>query len=83
MFIHNIAQKEGEHKMSETKTQKIMKIIAEEREKRGLTYYKMAELIGCSPRAVSYWETGQREIRDIELADSILRTLGRAIELGK
>lgn len=69
--------------MSETKTQKIMKIIAEEREKRGLTYYKMAELIGCSPRAVSYWETGQREIRDIELADSILRTLGRAIELGK
>lgn len=69
--------------MNKSKTRIIMDIIAEERKTRGLSYRQMAILLGCTARAVSYWETGQREIRDIELADSILVKLGRTIEIGK
>lgn len=61
----------------------IVKILKEERLNRGLSYSKFGELIGCTSRAVSYWEQGQRIPRDIEVIDRVLTNLGYEISIKK
>lgn len=55
---------------------KIRKLIAEERKKRAVTYAAFAREAGCTDRAISYWENGQRTPRDIETIERVLHNLG-------
>lgn len=61
----------------------IVKILKEERLDRGLSYNKFGELIGCTGRAVSYWEQGQRIPRDIEVIERVLNSLGYEMVIKK
>ena len=37
-------------------------ILRKERESRRITQQQMADLLGCTKMAVSYWETGKRSM---------------------
>ncbi|MBP3927453.1 MAG: helix-turn-helix transcriptional regulator [Clostridium sp.] len=52
------------------------------REKAGLTRKELAAMIGCSDRAVQYWEDGQREITLVN-ADALCRALSIELVIGK
>lgn len=60
----------------------IGKLIQEERERRGLSYNQLAIKVGCTGRAISYWETGQR-VPSIEMADKVLAALDITLQIGK
>lgn len=59
----------------------IVNILQSERLNRGLSYNKFGKLIGCTGRAVSYWEQGQRIPRDIEVIERVLNNLGYEITI--
>jgi len=61
---------------------KVVEILKEEREKRGMSYYAFAKLIGASDMAVRYWEIGERIPKDLEVVNQILLKLNRTITLG-
>lgn len=61
----------------------IVNILQAERLNRELSYNKFGELIGCTGRAVSYWEQGQRTPRDIEVIERVLNNLGYEILIKK
>lgn len=60
----------------------IGKIIKKERELQGLSFSQLARKAGCTSRAISYWETDQREIT-VKMADQVLNALGTTCILGK
>lgn len=60
----------------------IGKIIQEERIKQKLTRKQLAMMAGCTSRAISYWEIGQRDI-SVKMADEVLKALGVTFNLGK
>lgn len=60
----------------------IGKLIQKEREKQGLSCNQLAIKTGCTGRAISYWETGQR-VPSIEMADNVLTALGITLQIGK
>lgn len=56
-------------------------MIATERTKANLSTKKLAEAVGCSSKAIKYWEAGKRGI-SFEYADKIFRALGKTITIG-
>ncbi len=56
-------------------------MIATERTKNNLSTKKLAEAIGCSSRAIEYWESGKRKI-SLENADKIFKALGKTLIIG-
>lgn len=56
-------------------------MIAIERTKQNLSTKKLAELVGCSSRAIEYWEAGKRRI-SFEYADKIFKVLGTTLTIG-
>lgn len=60
---------------------KIGKIIEKERIKSNISRSKLAEMIGCTSRAIDYWENGKRSI-SLENADKIFKALGKTITIG-
>lgn len=52
------------------------------REEAGLSRKQLAAMIGCSDRAVQYWEDGQREITLVN-ADALCRALGIELVIGR
>lgn len=58
------------------------KILKEERIKQGLSQRKLAEAVGVTPRAIIYWESGQRQM-NIENADRIFKALHISIKIGE
>ncbi len=56
-------------------------MIATERIKANLSTKKLAELVGCSSRAIEYWEAGKRRI-SFEYADKIFKVLGKTLIIG-
>ena len=58
------------------------KIIAEERNKQGISQAKLAEMTGFSDRTISLWETGKRGIT-ITSADRVAKALGITVTIGK
>lgn len=56
-------------------------MIAIERTKQNLSTKKLAELVGCSSRAIEYWESGKRSI-SLENADKIFKALNMKITIG-
>lgn len=57
-------------------------LIKEERAKQGLSANKLAKIAGCSARAITYIEKGERKPRDIYFIDKILKALKVSIEIG-
>lgn len=64
------------------KQEEVSKILKKERLKRGLTFKEFGKLIGCTGRAVSYWETGKRNI-SLDAADKAFKNLGITVTIGK
>lgn len=60
---------------------KIGELIEKERIKSNISKAKLAEKIGCTSRAIDYWENGERSI-SLENADKIFKALGTAIVIG-
>jgi transcriptional regulator with XRE-family HTH domain len=56
-------------------------MIATERTKNNLSTKKLAEAVGCSSRAIEYWEGGKRKI-SLENADKIFKALGKTLIIG-
>lgn len=56
-------------------------MIATERTKANLSTKKLAEIAGCSSRAIEYWESGKRKI-SLENADKIFKALGKTLIIG-
>lgn len=56
-------------------------MISEERVKNNLSRKKLAEKIGCTSRAIEYWESGKRSI-SLENADKIFKALNMKITIG-
>ncbi len=56
-------------------------MIATERTKNNLSTKKIAEAVGCSSRAIEYWESGKRKI-SLENADKVFKTLGKILIIG-
>lgn len=59
----------------------IGKIIEKERKNKNISKVKLAEMIGCTTRAIDYWENGTRSI-SLENADKIFKALGATITIG-
>lgn len=62
--------------------EELIKIIKAERERQGLSYTQLAQKVGCTSRAISYWETGQR-FMTMEMANKVLIALGISFVIGK
>jgi len=60
---------------------KIGELIEKERTKKNISKTKLAEIVGCTSRAIDYWENGKRSI-SFENADKIFKALGIAITIG-
>ena len=58
------------------------KIMKNERMKQGISQRKLAELAGVTERAISLWETGNREMR-VSSADKVFRALGVSVVIGE
>ncbi|ENZ31770.1 MULTISPECIES: helix-turn-helix transcriptional regulator [Clostridium] len=56
-------------------------MISKERVKNNLSRKKLAEKIGCTSRAIEYWESGKRSI-SLENADKIFKALNIRITIG-
>jgi transcriptional regulator with XRE-family HTH domain len=55
--------------------------IATERVKNNLSKPKLAKMIGCTTRAIEYWESGKRNI-SLEYLDKILKAFNISIQIG-
>jgi transcriptional regulator with XRE-family HTH domain len=60
---------------------KIGLMIAKERIKKNMSRPRLAELAGCSTRAIEYWENGKRKIT-LDFANKIFNALGLTIKIG-
>lgn len=60
----------------------VTKIIREERIKLGLSQRELAKRIGCTGRAIGYWEAGIKT-PSLDLADKALKALGLSLTIGK
>lgn len=60
--------------------QRLGKILQHERKKRGITQTKLAEMTGFTIRAISYWESGDREL-SIANAIKIFQSMGIKIKI--
>ena len=56
-------------------------ILRNERKKRNVTQAQLSEMTGFTIRAISYWETGKREIT-IRNADVVAKALGISVVIG-
>ncbi|MCC7571499.1 helix-turn-helix domain-containing protein [Candidatus Micrarchaeota archaeon] len=68
--------------MIDVKTKEIQELLKKERARRGLNFKQFGILIGCTGRAVSYWETGERLIT-LDMADKVLKRLHMSITIGE
>lgn len=59
-------------------TQKIAKFIKERRTEKGLTQKELAEMLGCTDKAVSRWETG-KGMPDISFLSPLSDALGVSV----
>lgn len=58
------------------------KILKDARKQRGMTQKELAEKTGFTIRAISFWETGRREIT-LKNADVVARKLKITVTIGE
>lgn len=56
-------------------------MISTERIKNNLSREKLAQKVGCTSRAIEYWESGKRSI-SLDNADKIFKALNVKITIG-
>lgn len=56
-------------------------MISTERIKNDLSREKLAKKVGCTSRAIEYWESGKRNI-SLDNADKIFKALGTTLTIG-
>lgn len=56
-------------------------MVVKERTRRNMSRHKLAQLVGCTTRAVEYWEKGERNISLGQL-DKILKVFNITIKIG-
>lgn len=59
----------------------IGKIIKKERKNKNISKKQLSNMIGCTTRAIDYWENETRSI-SLENADRVLKALGTTITIG-
>ena len=59
----------------------IADFIKQEREKQGLSIYRLAKVSGVSDRAISYYERGLRSMQ-LDCAEKVLIALGYTLKVG-
>jgi transcriptional regulator with XRE-family HTH domain len=60
---------------------KVGLIIAQERTKKNMSKAKLAKLVGCTTRAIEYWESGNRSI-GLDNANKVFNALGVTLKIG-
>ncbi|WP_252224616.1 MULTISPECIES: helix-turn-helix transcriptional regulator [unclassified Clostridium] len=60
---------------------KIGEIIEKERINKNISKIKLAKMVGCTTRAIDYWESDKRSI-SLENADKIFKALGTTVTIG-
>lgn len=58
------------------------KMLNEERIRQGISIPTLAKKVGVSPRAISYWESGERKM-SADNADKVFKALNVSIVIGK
>lgn len=56
-------------------------MIGTERTKRNMTQDELAKKIGCTKRALQYWESGERNI-NLKHLNKILKTFNMTMKIG-
>ena len=64
-----------------SESERIFNVINEKRIELGISKKELAEMIGCSERAIRYWENGERQMT-IDAAAKALHTLRISVRLG-
>lgn len=62
--------------------EKILSVICSEQKRQGITTKKLAQIVGCTERAVSYWKCGERNI-SLRMAEKVLEELGYELTIIK
>ena len=65
-----------------SKSEQIFCFINKVRIERKISQKELAQLIGCSERAIRYWENGKRQI-SIDMADKALKALKVSMTIGE
>lgn len=60
---------------------KIHDIIKNEMKNKNISKKDLSKIIGCTTRAISYWENGERNI-SLKNADKILKALDISLNIG-
>ena len=55
--------------------------IKKEREEKNISKVKLARVVGCTVRAIDYWEAGERSI-SFENANKIFKALNIKVSIG-
>ena len=58
------------------------KFLKEQRKKQKISQQALADAVGVSQKAISFWEHGQRKMW-IEYADKVFAALGVSVVIGK
>lgn len=62
--------------------EKILSVICIEQKRQGITTRNLAQIVGCTERAVSYWKCGKRNI-SLRMAEQMLSALGYELKIVK
>lgn len=62
--------------------EKILSVICIEQKRQGITTRNLAQIVGCTERAVSYWKCGKRNI-SLRMAEKVLEELGYELTIIK
>lgn len=61
---------------------KIGELIKSQRQKQGLSRERLGRSVGCTGRAIQYWEAGEKSI-SLDMAHRLLEALDLTITIGK
>ena len=64
-----------------SESERIFNVINKKRIELGISKKELAEMIGCSERAIRYWELGERQMT-IDAAAKALHALRISVRLG-
>lgn len=64
------------------KSREVIEIVEKELKEQKMSKKELAHKIGCSERSIQYWIKGNRET-SINMADKVLKALGKVVILGK
>jgi transcriptional regulator with XRE-family HTH domain len=61
---------------------KLGELIRKGRKAKDISKSQLSQIVGCTTRAIDYWESGERKI-SLENADKIFKALDMTVCIGK